>query len=84
MYDLHGNMINVSLKRPCSHCGGSGVELSPVKIGNHMRSMREKAKISLRSVASKLGISPPYLSDLERGNRCFSEEMIARYKEALK
>lgn len=49
-----------------------------------MRSVREKAGKSLRHVADKLGYTAAYISDLERGNRPFTEEMIVRYKAALK
>ena len=49
-----------------------------------MRALRLKTKKSLRKVAKKLKISPPYLSDLERGNRTFNADMVTRYKEALK
>lgn len=77
------NMARV-LTRPCSHCGGSGRELDPVAIGQQMRGLRLQAKLTLRTIAGRLGFTAPYISDLERGNRTFSEELVARYKEALK
>lgn len=48
-----------------------------------MRILRRKRGASLRFVAKSLGLSAPYISDLERGNRAFTEDMITRYKEAL-
>jgi len=35
-------------------------------------------------MARRLKISAPYLSDLERGNRNWSEELAGKYLEALK
>ncbi len=70
--------------RPCSHCGGSGREVDPKAVGQQMRDLREKAGHSLRFVSRAMGIKPPYLSDLERGNRAFNEGLIASFKEALK
>lgn len=77
-------MAETKLTRPCSHCKGSGRELDPHAVGWQMRSVREKAGKSLRHVADKLGYTAAYISDLERGNRPFTEEMIVRYKAALK
>lgn len=76
-------MANDFMRR-CSHCGGCGKEFDPVAVGAHMRKLREKSKKSLREVARKLDLSPPYISDLERGNRSFTADMVSRYKEALK
>lgn len=77
-------MVKNSLMRDCPACGGSGRVLDPREIGAHMRNLREKSKRSLRTIAANMGLSAPYVSDLERGNRSFTEELIARYKEALK
>lgn len=52
--------------------------------GAEMRSKREKAKLSLRSIATKLGVSPAYLSDLELGRRAWTEERAQAFLAALK
>jgi transcriptional regulator with XRE-family HTH domain len=39
------------------------------KFGSVLRDLREKAHVSLGSLARHLGVSVPYLSDVERGNR---------------
>lgn len=39
------------------------------RFGRRLRSEREKAKVTLTKLAEHLGISIPYLSDIERGNR---------------
>jgi len=49
-----------------------------------MRHMREKAGISLRDAADKMGVSAAYLSDMERGNRAFSSDRIRQLEEVCK
>jgi|GEM_PF-3051637 len=39
------------------------------RFGEYARVKREKQRISLRSLAGSLGLSAPYVSDIERGNR---------------
>jgi transcriptional regulator with XRE-family HTH domain len=39
---------------------------------------------TLREVATAMGISPPYLSDLTRGNRLVDQEIERRFKNAIK
>lgn len=58
--------------------------MDPVAVGIQLRGLRLTAKKSLRSVAIKMGASPGYVSDLERGNRCFNDQLIAKYREALR
>lgn len=48
-----------------------------------MRKNREAAGVSLRKVAIKMGISAPYLSDLERGNRNWSSRDIDEFNNAV-
>ena len=40
--------------------------------------------LSLREVSRRLGISAPYLSDLERGNRNWNEPLISNYRKILR
>lgn len=54
-----------------------------VAAGAEMRARRRKAKLSLRSVATRLGISAPYLCDLELGRRAWSEERAQAFLAAL-
>ncbi len=67
----------------CPKCDGTGAVLDPRCVGEHMRELREKQGISLRSVAKTLGVSVPYASDLERGRRGWRTELVIRYKKAL-
>lgn len=70
-------------KRRCRKCGGTGKELDPTGVGLEMRGLREKKGIGLREMATRMKISPPYLSDLELGRRDWTEEKIAEFKRHL-
>lgn len=54
-----------------------------VATGNDVRGERESRGKSLRLVAREVGISAPYLSDLERGRRNWTEELFDKIKEVL-
>lgn len=49
-----------------------------------LRALREASGLSLRKVARRMGISAPYLSDLERGNRHLNPEILQRFQKAIK
>lgn len=49
--------------------------------GEKIRQLRQSKKMSLRELARKMNMAAPYLSDLERGNRNWSEE---RFELAVK
>lgn len=46
-------------------------------IGSQIRARRDSLGISLRELAKRIGISPPFLSDIERGRRMPSQERLA-------
>lgn len=51
--------------------------------GNNARLRRLHRKLSLRSLAKRIGVSAAFLSDLELGRRNWSPEFAAKYEEAL-
>jgi transcriptional regulator with XRE-family HTH domain len=53
-------------------------------IGDFIRDLRRNAKISLRELADKAGVSNPYLSQIERGLRKPSAEVLAQIASALR
>ena len=62
-------------------------EVSPVivgSIGEYIRQQREQAKISLRQLASAAGVSNPYLSQIERGLRRPSAEILQQIAKGLR
>ena len=53
-------------------------------IGEYIRQQREQAKISLRQLASAAGVSNPYLSQVERGLRRPSAEILQQIAKGLR
>ena len=53
-------------------------------IGAYIRRQREGAEVSLRQLAKVAGISNPYLSQIERGLRKPSAEILAQIARGLK
>lgn len=47
--------------------------------GQRFRAAREAAKISLREMARRLGMSAPYVSDLELGRRNWTQDKADRF-----
>jgi len=61
--------------------------MSPVNvtsIGAYIREQREQAKISLRQLAQNAGISNPYLSQIERGLRRPSADILQQIAKGLR
>ncbi len=61
--------------------------VSPVNVGSigeYIRQQREQAKISLRQLASAAGVSNPYLSQIERGLRRPSAEILQQIAKGLR
>jgi transcriptional regulator with XRE-family HTH domain len=53
-------------------------------IGEYIRDQREQAKISLRQLAAAAGVSNPYLSQIERGLRRPSAEILQQIAKGLR
>jgi transcriptional regulator with XRE-family HTH domain len=53
-------------------------------IGGYIRAQRENAKVSLRQLARAAGISNPYLSQVERGLRTPSAEILQQIARGLR
>jgi transcriptional regulator with XRE-family HTH domain len=53
-------------------------------IGAYIRSQRTKARISLRELAKLAGVSNPYLSQIERGLRKPSAEILQQIAKGLR
>ncbi len=59
--------------------------MRPVRsIGAYIREQREQAKISLRQLAQAAGVSNPYLSQIERGLRKPSAEVLQQIAKGLR
>jgi transcriptional regulator with XRE-family HTH domain len=61
--------------------------MSPVNvnaIGAYIREQREQAKISMRQLAQAAGVSNPYLSQVERGLRKPSADILQQIAKGLR
>ena len=56
----------------------------PRDIGTFIRDLRRNARISLRQLAEQTGVSNPYLSQIERGLRKPSAEVLQQIASALR
>ena len=56
----------------------------PRDIGHFIRDLRSTARISLRQLAEQAGVSNPYLSQIERGLRKPSAEVLQQLASALR
>src|SRR5260370_7368742 len=54
-----------------------------ISLGQRIHELRDKADLSLRGLAKRIGISSPFLSDIELGRRFPSEEILAKLAGAL-
>jgi transcriptional regulator with XRE-family HTH domain len=56
----------------------------PRDIGDFIRDLRRNAGVSLRQLADRAGVSNPYLSQIERGLRKPSAEVLQQIASALR
>lgn len=61
-----------------------GVAKSVENLGDYLREQRLAAKLSLRQLAEQTGVSNPYLSQIERGLRRPSAEVLQQLAKALR
>jgi len=53
-------------------------------IGDYIREQREQARISLRQLSQQAGVSNPYLSQIERGLRKPSADILQQIAKGLR
>lgn len=61
-----------------------GVVNAAQDIGSFIRSQRVAAEVSLRQLAERAGVSNPYLSQIERGLRKPSADVLAQIAKGLR
>lgn len=62
--------------------GGMGIDVSG--LGDFIRDQRDQAQMSLRQLAKAADVSNPYLSQVERGLRKPSAEILGRIAQGLR
>lgn len=55
-----------------------------VETGAQVRAERERQGLKLQPVADEMGITVQFLSDLERGRRNWTEELLEKAEAAIK
>jgi len=63
---------------------GAAVSAAVQDLGAFIRSQRETAHVSLRQLAKRAGVSNPYLSQIERGLRKPSAEVLQQIAKGLR
>lgn len=58
--------------------------IDPLDVGAFIRSQRERAEISIRKLAELANVSNPYLSQIERGLRKPSADVLQQVANALR
>src|SRR6059058_6597293 len=61
-----------------------GVGRTVESLGDYLREQRVAAQLSLRQLAEQTGVSNPYLSQIERGLRRPSAEVLQQLAKALR
>ncbi len=59
-------------------------EIDQSATGSDARNARRRTGRSLRFIAKKMGISAPYLSDLELGRRNWTDALLIRFERAIR
>lgn len=52
-------------------------------LGERIRELREKQDLSVRELAKRIHVSPPFLSDVELGRRHPSDEVLGKLAKEL-
>lgn len=68
--------------KECRCCAGTGEVPDHAALGAEMREVRLRTALSQREVARRMGISAPYLCDLENGARNWRDELIESFRKA--
>ncbi|NNE13159.1 MAG: helix-turn-helix transcriptional regulator [Ilumatobacter sp.] len=58
--------------------------MDPLDVGSFIRAQRERAEISIRKLAELADVSNPYLSQIERGLRKPSADVLQQVANALR
>lgn len=67
----------------CPKCKGKGYLPDQKPLGDRLRKMRIRCRVSLREAARRMNISPIYLSHLERGKRNWNNVLIECFRKAI-
>jgi predicted transcriptional regulator len=67
----------------CPRCHGAGYLHDYEDLGSRMRGLREKAGLPRNAVSTRMGVSEGYLSDMERGDRPWSPDLMTKFIDTI-
>ena len=76
--------VRETVDRVAGSVAGTNVSATATQVGDYIREQRSAARVSLRELARTAGVSNPYLSQVERGLRKPSAEILASIARGLK
>ena len=76
--------VRETVDRVAGTVAGTNVTATASQVGDYIREQRSAARVSLRELARTAGVSNPYLSQVERGLRKPSAEILASIARGLK
>jgi transcriptional regulator with XRE-family HTH domain len=76
--------VRETVDRVAGTVAGTNVSVTATQVGDYIREQRSAARVSLRELARTAGVSNPYLSQVERGLRKPSAEILASIARGLK
>jgi hypothetical protein len=68
-------------RKICPKCHGTGYLHDYKDLGLRMR--REKAGLTIKAAATQMGVSEGYLSDMERGARPWTPDLMTKFFDAI-
>src|SRR5690348_5471412 len=76
--------VRETVDRVTGSVAGSNVSATATQVGDYIREQRSAARVSLRELARTAGVSNRYLSQVDRGLRKPSAEILASIARGLK
>ena len=89
MDDLHSDEDNTSLNTAArvtasARARTARMSQTALSLGEYLRDQRRSAQLTLRQLADQAGVSNPYLSQIERGLRKPSTDVLQQLAKALR
>lgn len=85
MSQVTDDVLALRLQMQATRCSLEDVaKIDTTKLGEYIREQRSSAQISLRQLAKAADVSNPYLSQVERGLRRPSAEILSRIAGGLR
>ena len=81
--EVTGSMNRKKARKICPRCHGAGYLHDYEDLGKRMSVLRRKAGLSLKYVSTKMKISEGNLSDMERGLRPWTPDLMTKFIDCI-